>query len=93
MPAADSERHADVFATELSRPGIGLVIIETRAVTGELLQGLFDDGHWPELVELVEHDHDRPGFGYWVGQGGAHRGNELAEEQTNERRQCECHRR
>ena len=56
-------------------------------MAGELLQRLLDDGHGPQLVEFIEHDHDRPGFGFRVGEGGAHGGNEFTEEQPHQGRQ------
>ena len=88
MPAAELKRQADVLAIDVVETGDRLGDDrDSRAMTGKLLQRLLDDGHRPELVELVEHDHDGPGLGFRVGEGGAHGGDEFAEEQPDQRRQ------
>ncbi len=83
------EREPDILAVDVVDAGDRLRDDrDPRAVTGELFEGLLDDGHRPELIELIEEDHDRPGLDLRIRQAAAQCRNEFAEEHSDQWSAC-----
>lgn len=87
------QRAASVLTIDFIEGGDGLG--DDRQVTAigpQGLDALDDDGHFSESVKLVEHDHDGPGL---IGSGVLflHGGEEIGEEQPDQRRERLHHQR